>query len=148
MKTRGGERPGAGRPKKGANKVLQKKTDRCVTCRHCEHKWIPRRDGNPCPRCQRRDWKKPGRPRGSGDRATAEQKEHVSKMARQHTEAALNALLKICETGSNERAVVAAATAILNRGHGLPPQSQKIEWGGEAAMRIPIEFIDLCMAQK
>ena len=122
------------------------KTDRLVMCRHCEHKWIPRRDGNPCPRCQKRDWNKPaGRPVGSGDRATAEQKQHISELARHHTETALNALLSICETGLNERAVVAAATAILNRGFGLPPQSQKIEWGGETDARIPIEFLDLCI---
>jgi hypothetical protein len=52
-----------------------------------------------------------GRPKGDGE---------IRELARQHTAAALAALVEICQDGENESARVAAANAILDRGWGKP----------------------------
>lgn len=46
--------------------------------------------------------------------------------ARLHGDDAMKALVRIATKGKSEAAVVAAATAILNRGYGMPTQSTEI----------------------
>jgi hypothetical protein len=55
---------------------------------------------------------------GGRPRAVAE----IRDLARQHTETALNALVKIATAGKSESARVSAATALLDRGYGKPTQ--------------------------
>jgi hypothetical protein len=52
-----------------------------------------------------------GRPKGEGE---------IRELARQHTTAALQTLVEICQNGENESARVTAANAILDRGWGKP----------------------------
>lgn len=61
---------------------------------------------------------------------------HVREIARKHTEAAISALVEIVANGKPDRARVAAAEAILDRGYGRP--TQPIEGGDQ-----PIRFHDL-----
>lgn len=46
----------------------------------------------------------------------------VQRLARDNCEAAIRALVKICKAGTSEAARVSAATALLDRGYGKPPQ--------------------------
>src|SRR5919197_6143022 len=48
--------------------------------------------------------------------------ESIRDLARQHTDTAIAALVKIAEAGKNESARVAASTALLDRGWGKPTQ--------------------------
>ena len=64
-----------------------------------------------------------GRPAGTPNRATVDQKATLSELAREHTAAAFDALTDICENGLSESARVAAATAILDRGYGKPRET-------------------------
>lgn len=61
-----------------------------------------------------------GRPKGALNKATAE----VKVAARAYTDKALKTLAKIMEnTEANDGARVAAANALLDRGHGKPAQA-------------------------
>lgn len=46
----------------------------------------------------------------------------VKALAQKHTVDAINALAKIVRTGKNEQAIIAAATALLDRAWGKPTQ--------------------------
>src|SRR5438045_9630149 len=48
--------------------------------------------------------------------------EDIRDLAREHTETAINALVHIAESGQQESARVAAASALLDRGWGQPTQ--------------------------
>ena len=48
--------------------------------------------------------------------------EDIRDLAREHTETAINALVHIAESGKQESARVAAASALLDRGWGKPTQ--------------------------
>src|SRR5204863_7741321 len=48
--------------------------------------------------------------------------EDIRDLAREHTETAINALVRIAESGKQESARVAAASALLDRGWGRPTQ--------------------------
>jgi hypothetical protein len=48
--------------------------------------------------------------------------EDIRDLAREHTETAINALVQIAESGKQESARVAAASALLDRGWGKPTQ--------------------------
>lgn len=52
-----------------------------------------------------------GRPKGTGE---------VRELARRHTEAAIAALVDIMQNGKSKAARIAAAIALLDRGHGKP----------------------------
>lgn len=75
-----------------------------------------------------------GRPKGSKDsvkRATKVQRQDVAAVAREHTEEAVKALVRIMRKRSaSDSAVVAAATALLDRGYGKPPQhiDAHVDW--------------------
>ena len=61
-----------------------------------------------------------GRPIGSQNVATSEQKIRLSDLARVHCEGAISTLVEIMENGSSENARIVAATSILDRGYGRP----------------------------
>jgi hypothetical protein len=68
-----------------------------------------------------------GRKRGSKIPARlppvkAEIKQELRELAREYSGKALETLVKICESGENETARVAAANALLDRGYGKPSQ--------------------------
>lgn len=63
-----------------------------------------------------------GRPRGAKDKATREAGGELAKLARTHTATALGALVHVATNGESEAARVSAASAILDRGYGKPPQ--------------------------
>jgi hypothetical protein len=85
-----------------------------------------------------------GRPKGSRDRATAAQGAALSELARQHTETALKALVTIATAGQNEAARISAATAILDRGYGRPPQAVQ-HAGLEKPIIIHFDAIDAAL---
>ncbi|MDE2440021.1 MAG: hypothetical protein KGP14_03275 [Betaproteobacteria bacterium] len=64
-----------------------------------------------------------GRKAGSLARATIEQKSTLEELARAHTDAALNALVRVATTSTSDAAVVSASSALLDRGYGKPKQS-------------------------
>lgn len=68
-----------------------------------------------------RGGKRPGAGRKPGKVGAA--KRALSEMAKDHAEAALKALADIVLGGESEAARVSAATAILDRAYGKPPQS-------------------------
>jgi hypothetical protein len=61
-----------------------------------------------------------GRPKGTPNKATREQKVRLSDLARMHCDSAMAALVNILENGQSESARIAAAIAILDRGYGRP----------------------------
>jgi hypothetical protein len=67
-----------------------------------------------------------GRPKGSRDAATVEQKATLEELARSHTETALNVLVSVAEGSESDSARVSAATALLDRGYGKPRQSLEV----------------------
>lgn len=79
----------------------------------------------------KRGGKRPGagRPKGSRDRATVEQKATLQELARAHTDVALNTLVSVAQASESDSARVAAATALLDRGYGKARQS--LEVGGD-----------------
>ena len=64
-----------------------------------------------------------GRPAGTPNRATVDMKARLSELAREHTAAAFDTLVDVCENGLNETARISAATAILDRGYGRPRET-------------------------
>ncbi len=89
----------------------------------------------------RRGGKRPGagRPKGSADRATVEQKATLEELARSHTETAMNVLVKVAKTSESDAARVSAASVILDRGYGKARQA--VEHTGKDGG--PIETVDL-----
>jgi len=69
-----------------------------------------------------------GRPSGTVNRATAEQKRRLSEFAREHTNIAFAALIDIAENGQSETARISAACAILDRGFGKPREAGLSEY--------------------
>lgn len=67
-----------------------------------------------------------GRPKGSVSKANA----GLRNAARRYTKSALKTLSQIMESGESEASRVAAATALLDRGHGKPAQALTGEDGG------------------
>lgn len=80
-----------------------------------------------------------GRPKGAKDPATRQAGATLSELARAHTDDALKTLADVAKNGSSESARVAAATALLDRGYGRPPQAVEISGtnGG------PVQTMDL-----
>ena len=64
---------------------------------------------------------RPGAGRKPGKVSAA--KRELSEMAKEHAEMALRTLAQIAQSGEGEAARVSAATAILDRAYGKPPQS-------------------------
>jgi hypothetical protein len=82
-----------------------------------------------------------GRKAGTPNKVTNE----VRELAQQHTEEALAVLVEIALSANAAPAArVSAASAILDRGHGRPPQAITGEGGGpiETVSRIVREFVD------
>jgi hypothetical protein len=57
-------------------------------------------------------------------------KRALAEMAKDHAEAALATLHQIATSGESEGARVSAATAILDRAYGKPPQSHELSGPG------------------
>jgi len=64
-----------------------------------------------------------GRPAGSVNRATAEQKARLSEIAREYTEIAFSTLVDIAQNGQSDTVRISAACAILDRGFGKPREA-------------------------
>lgn len=60
-----------------------------------------------------------GRPKGAVSKATAD----IREAAQEYTELALRVLVEVASEGDSAAARVAAANAILDRGHGKPKQA-------------------------
>lgn len=63
-----------------------------------------------------------GRPPGRPPGAITKAKRELAEMAKDHALMALATLAQIAASGDSESARVSAATAILDRGYGKPPQ--------------------------
>jgi hypothetical protein len=61
-----------------------------------------------------------GRPSGATNKASPEQSQRLSELAKAHTGEALNTLLDVARNGRTDAARVSAANAILDRGYGKP----------------------------
>lgn len=61
-----------------------------------------------------------GRPAGASNKASLEQSQRLSDLAKAHTGEALDTLLDVARNGRTDAARVSAATAILDRGYGKP----------------------------
>jgi hypothetical protein len=76
---------------------------------------------------------------------SAEIKHELRELAREHTGAALDALVRICKMGESEAARVSAANALLDSGYGKP--LQQIESGGPGQFsRMSDEELDAFLA--
>ena len=69
-----------------------------------------------------------GRPAGSPNRATVDQKARLCEIARMHAATAIDALAEIAESGQSESARIAAACAILDRGYGKPNEARYVQY--------------------
>ena len=61
-----------------------------------------------------------GRPAGASNKASREQSQRLSELAKAHTGEALSTLLDVARNGRTDAARVSAANAILDRGYGKP----------------------------
>lgn len=61
-----------------------------------------------------------GRPVGTVNKASPQQRQSLSELAQTYTEEALQTLLDIARHGRTDAARVSAANAILDRGYGKP----------------------------
>lgn len=73
-----------------------------------------------------------GRPSGASNKASLEQSQRLSELAKSHTGEALNALLDVARNGRTDAARVSAANAILDRGYGKPAVKEE-----QAAVDLP-----------
>lgn len=81
-----------------------------------------------------------GRPKGSLSRATTKAKVNLSELAQQHTEAALNTLVEVCnDKRAPHSARVTAANGLLDRGYGKPAQAVQHE--GSADKPVFVEAL-------
>ena len=65
-----------------------------------------------------------GRPLGATNKVTSELKLNLSELPREHTNDAVDTLVKVMKSGQSDSARIAAATAILNRVYGKPSMTQ------------------------
>lgn len=79
-----------------------------------------------------------GRKPGTKDRATPNQKQTLSEMAREYTEIALQTLVEVARSGTSESARVSAAGMLLDRGYGKPIQALSHENPDGSAMTGPV----------
>jgi hypothetical protein len=95
-----------------------------------------------------------GRPKGSPktggriagvsrNKATKEAKDALEKLARKYTTSALRTLAEVAEKGVSEPARVAAAVALLDRGHGKPRQA--VDLSSDPTRPIVIEIVDFTL---
>lgn len=63
-----------------------------------------------------------GRRVGSKAKATAEAKQALEALAREHTDVALDALAAVAKSSESDAARVSASVALLDRGYGRPRQ--------------------------
>jgi hypothetical protein len=68
-----------------------------------------------------------GRPSGSCNKSTSEDKKQITEFAKDHSQLALRALIDIATNGRTDAARVAAANSILDRGYGKPSINEKAE---------------------
>ena len=61
-----------------------------------------------------------GRPAGASNKASPEQGQRLSELAKTYTEEALYTLIDVARNGRTDAARVSAANAILDRGYGKP----------------------------
>ena len=91
-----------------------------------------------------------GRKPGSRNKATDTELGALSDLAKQHTRAAIDALVRICTKGQSESAVVSASVALLDRGYGRPLAA--VEHSGEVEhryiARLPAPVTDMDEWQK
>ncbi|HEX9743405.1 MAG TPA: hypothetical protein VGA17_11525 [Nitrospiraceae bacterium] len=87
----------------------------------------------------KRGGKRPGagRPKGSRDTATIEQRGTIEELARANSPTAMATLVTIATTGESEAARVSAANSILDRGYGKPMQAMEHS-GKNGAPLIPV----------
>lgn len=77
-----------------------------------------------------------GRPKGVRNKLTRDAQKTITELAREQTDAALQALVSIAKEGESEAARVSAANSLLDRAYGKPSQSHELSGpGGE-----PIEL--------
>lgn len=81
-----------------------------------------------------------GRPKGALNKATAD----IKEAAQAFTTDALNTLADIMRKSESDAARVAAANALLDRGHGKPKQSVEASGPGGSALipAVAIEFVN------
>ena len=86
---------------------------------------------------------RPGAGRKKG--AVSAAKRALAEMAKDHADAALNTLVAICKDSAQPAAArVSAATAILDRGYGKPPQSMEVTGAdGKELAPMRIELVAL-----
>lgn len=72
-----------------------------------------------------------GRPAGSLNKVTAD----IRALAQVHSETAIAKLAYLMENGQSETAIIAACSAILDRGHGKPKQSLDVDANVKAAIQ-------------
>ena len=77
--------------------------------------------------------------------AVSEERRKLAELAGKHTTDALKTLLHIATKGQSESARVAAAVAILDRGHGKPAQAYEHGGSGGPAFIIHMDAIDAAM---
>lgn len=75
-----------------------------------------------------------GRPKGTPNRATVDQKMCLSQLAKQYAGGAIQALADIAENGQSESARIAAACAILDRGYGRPREAGFTQYQAPTAL--------------
>ncbi len=80
-----------------------------------------------------------GRPSGTANRATVEQKARLSEIAREHTDIAFQTLVEVATNGQSDSARISAACAILDRGFGKPREAGLDEYSKQG----PFDFLDL-----
>jgi H2-forming N5,N10-methylenetetrahydromethanopterin dehydrogenase-like enzyme len=68
-----------------------------------------------------------GRPTGSLNKATSEQSQRLSELAKDYTYDALLTLVDVAKNGRSDAARVSAANALLDRGYGKPAVKEEIE---------------------
>lgn len=101
------KRDAGGRFATSENKPVQKKKGPPKGCKPPRSAWRPGQSGNPG-----------GRPREIG---------YLRELARERTEEAIETLADVMLNGESDSARVAAATALLDRGYGKPPQSIAVD---------------------
>lgn len=96
----------------------------------------------------KRGGKRPGagRPKGSRDTATVEQKATLEELARSHAPTALDALVNVYQNSESDSARVSAASAVLDRGYGKPGQS--VEHKGDADNPIAVSITESELARR
>lgn len=77
-----------------------------------------------------------GRKPGSKQRATIEQSGTLAELAREHTQTALDTLVRVASKSESDAAAVSAANAILDRGYGKPIQQTELT-GADGKDLIP-----------